>query len=151
MAATATVTTTARRVLVVANEAVDTDALRDALRVRTRKARAVDVLVVAPALNSRLRYWLSDEDVARGAAAERLAHSLEHLRAAGFNAEGVVADADPLRAIDDALALFPADEIVVATHARDRPHWLARDLVRRARLRYGQPIVHVVAAREAPV
>jgi hypothetical protein len=146
MAATATGTNAARRILVVANETVDIDALHDALRFRARKRRDVDVLVVAPALNSRLRYWLSDEDAARGAAAERLRQSLERLRAAGFTAEGLVADADPLRAIDDALALFPAHEIVVATHPSDRSHWLARDLVRRARLRYAQPIVHVAAA-----
>jgi hypothetical protein len=146
MAATATVTTAARRILVVANEAVDTDALRDTLRFRTRKERDVDVLIVAPALNSRLRYWLSDEDAARHAAAERLTRALERLREAGFAAEGLVADADPLRAIDDALALFPADEIVVAAHPRAPSHWLARDLVRRARLRYAQPIVHVAAA-----
>src|SRR5262245_5672752 len=31
-----------------------------------------NVLVVAPALNSRLRRWLSDEDRARGRAADRL-------------------------------------------------------------------------------
>jgi hypothetical protein len=145
MTATATVRTAARRILVVANETVDTDALYDALRVRTRKQRDVDVLVVAPALNSRLRYWLSDEDAARDAAADRVTSLLERLRAAGFAAEGLVADADPLRAIDDALALFPADEIVVATDPGARPHWLARELVRRARLRYAQPIVDVVA------
>jgi len=143
MAATATVTNAARRILVVPNETVDTDALYDALRFRARKQRDVDMLVVAPALNSRLRYWFSDEDAAREAAAERLTSLLERLRAAGFAAEGLVADADPLRAIDDALALFPADEIVVATNPSVRPHWLARELVTRARIRYAQPIVHV--------
>ncbi|HEY3182945.1 MAG TPA: hypothetical protein VGJ77_08930 [Gaiellaceae bacterium] len=83
------------------------------------------------------------------AAAERLTRSLDRLRAAGFAAEGLVADADPIRAIDDALVLFPADEIVLATHPRGQSNWLAHDLVHRARLRYAQPIVHVVAAPKA--
>jgi hypothetical protein len=147
MAATAaaTVTTAARHILVVADENLETGALLDALRFRTRKERDVDVLVVAPALNSRLRYWLSDDDQARRIAAERLTRLLDGLRDAGFAAEGLVADADPLRAIDDALALFPADEIVVAVQPRGGSHWLARDLVRRARVRYRQPVVHVAA------
>jgi hypothetical protein len=33
---------------------------------------------------------------------------------------------------------------VIATHPESRSHWLARDLVGRARRRYRQPILHVV-------
>jgi hypothetical protein len=71
--------------------------------------------VVAPALNSRLRHWISDEDVARRAAEERLAFCLERLTRAGLEARGVVGDADPLQAIADALYDFAANEIVIAT------------------------------------
>jgi nucleotide-binding universal stress UspA family protein len=96
------------------------------------------VLVVAPALNSRLRRWLSDEDEARGRA-ERLAKALvELLERSGVSAEGRVGDADPLMAIADALPTFPADEIVIA----GRPHELPGldELVSRMRRRFALPI-----------
>jgi hypothetical protein len=49
-------------------------------------------------------------------------------------------------AIDDALRLFAADEIIVAAHPNRQANWLERGIVRRARARYPQPIRHVVAA-----
>ena len=100
--------------------------------------------MIAPALNSRLRHWLSDVDEARRRASLRLAASLERLSAAGIEAEGIVGDADPLQAITDALHLFGAQEIVIATHPGERSHWLTRDLLGRARQRFSQPVVDVV-------
>ncbi len=128
------------RILVVANETVDGAVVHAA----TRGRRAVEVLVIAPALNSRLRHWLSDEDEARRDAERRLGACLERLRAADVDAIGRVGDADPLLAIDDSLRLFPADEIVIATRPDTRPHGRRRNLVGRARSRYRQPILHVV-------
>jgi nucleotide-binding universal stress UspA family protein len=91
-----------------------------------------DVLVVAPALNSRLRHWLSDEDAARRRATERAAACVDRLERAGVHAQGRVGDADPLQAIADALPTFAADEIVIA--ARAEPwHGLADELAARAR------------------
>jgi GABA permease len=129
--------------LVIANETVEGHALIDAVRSRAR-ARGADVLVVAPALNSRLRHWMSDSDRARDAAEQRLAGCLRRLDRAGVSAAGRVGDADPMRAIEDALRLFPADEIVIGTHPEARSNWLAHDLVRRARVRCGVPVFHVV-------
>ena len=80
--------------------------------------RGAAVLVVAPALNSRLRHWLSDEDPARRLAAERLAATVDRLGRVGVRAEGRVGDADPMLAISDALRTFPADEIVFAGERR---------------------------------
>ena len=57
---------------------------------------------------------------------------------------GAVGDADPMQAIVDALHVFDADAIVVATHPPARSNWLARDLVGRARRRFDRPVVHVV-------
>ena len=51
-----------RRVLVISNETVEADILHDTL---VAHADATEVVVVAPALNTRLRHWLSDEDPAR--------------------------------------------------------------------------------------
>lgn len=60
---------------------------------------------------------------------------------------GQLGDADPLRAIGDALGVFVADEILVATHPEARSAWLAGDLVARARSRFGVPVLHVVVHR----
>jgi len=132
-----------RRVLVVANETVASAQLHEAIDLRGGLLCA-EVLVVAPALNSRLAFWSSDEDRARRRAEERLAGCLEALAAAGLHARGRVGDADPLLAMEDALRTFAATEIVVATHPEGRSNWLARDIVGRARARFPQPIHHVV-------
>jgi hypothetical protein len=76
--------------------------------------RGASVLVVAPALNSRVRRWFSDEDLARRLAEERLDATVDRLSRGGVHAEGWVGDADPRLAISDALRMFPADEIVFA-------------------------------------
>src|SRR5437764_924842 len=44
----------------------------------------------------------------------------------------------------DALALFPADEVVIATHPPGRSSWLERNVVSRARARFHTPIHHLV-------
>jgi GABA permease len=103
----------------------------------------VEVLVVAPALGGRLERWASD-DRPRRAAEERLGRCLTRLRAAGIRAEGLVGDDDPLLAIDEALRLFDADAIVVATRPERRSGRVALDLVERARRRYAQRVRHVV-------
>ena len=135
---------TPRRVLVVANETVASDTLHAAVREQVHDDGDGQVLVVAPALNSRLRYWVSDDDAARAVAELRLDQCLGRLAAAGIRAEGLVGDADPVQAIDDALRAFPADRLVIATQPEGRSNWLARDLVVRASARFGLPITHIV-------
>src|SRR5437870_9997071 len=129
-----------KRVLVVANETVEGHVLHEAIG----GTGAAEVHVMAPALNSRLRHWVSDEDEAHRSAESRLVACLERLRNAGLDARGSVGDGDPLQALSDALRFFPADEIVIATHPEGRSHWLARHLVERARTRFAQPVVHIV-------
>lgn len=134
-----------RRILVVANETVGAEALAALLRTRAAGMRE-DVLVVCPALNSRLRTWTSDEDRARDAAAQRLEASVASLTASGVRATGIVGDGDPLQALEDALRTFPADEIVISTHPPGRSHWLERGVVAEAERRYDVPVTHVVSA-----
>jgi hypothetical protein len=133
-----------RRILVVANEIVEVKALRSATGLQAGTAQRAEVRVIAPALNSRLRHWLSDEDGARASAGLRLAVSLESLCAAGIEADGQIGDADPLQAIADALFEFRAEEIVLATPPGRRSHWATRDLVEQVRRRFAQKVVHVV-------
>ena len=81
-----------RRVLVISNETVEADILHDTL---VAHADATEVVVVAPALNTRLRHWLSDEDPARHAAERRLAGCLKALADAGGTVDGVRRAATP--------------------------------------------------------
>jgi len=103
-----------------------------------------DVLVVAPALNSRLHRWLSDEDGARCKAAALVSAWVDRLQQTEARVQGRVGDADPLQAIADALVVFDADELLIATHPEARSNWLAHDLVGRACGRFSLPVVHLV-------
>ena len=119
-----------RRVLVIALDGAVAERLADA-----------DVLVVAPALNTWLRHWLSDEDPARRGAEERASALVERLRPSAARVERRTGDADPLLAIADALSTFPADEIVIAalpdfSVARAE----AEALIARARDRFPAPV-----------
>jgi hypothetical protein len=109
-------------VLVIALDAAGPTDLRDA-----------EVLVVAPALNSRLRHWLSDEDGARRRAAERADACVEQLERSGAHASGRVGDPDPMQAIEDALPTFPADEVVIAAESEQ--------VAERARKRFALPVL----------
>jgi hypothetical protein len=122
-----------RRVLVLADESLESGALADV-------TADAEVFVVAPALCGRLAYWATDDRVARRVAAECLRHSLARLRRDGFRAAGRIGDVDPLLALVDALQTFPADEVVIATRAADRRHWLERNLFERARAYFDGPV-----------
>jgi GABA permease len=130
------------RLLVVSNETVEGDALHE-LIARRSALQPTQVIVVAPALNNRVGHWVSDEDDARAAEA-RLDRALSRLEDAGVRADGWLGDADPLRAIDDALRVFPADALILATHPESQSNWLEHRLVQRARAAFDVPITHLV-------
>ena len=132
-----------RHILVIANETVGGERLRDEIHKRS-EGYSEQVLVFCPALNSPLRHWASDEDPARAAAHDRLRSSLDRLRELGIEARGEVGDGDPLQAMEDALRTFGADEIIVSTHPPGRSNWLEKGVVERARQRFAVPITHVV-------
>jgi hypothetical protein len=136
-----------RRILVVANETVEGAELLAAIRDRSEGAGA-EVYVVCPALNSKVRTWTSDEDGAREAAQARLDRSLAQLTDAGLKARGEVGDADPVQAVEDALRVFGADEIVLSTHPEGRSHWLERGVVESVRQRFDVSLTHVVVDLE---
>jgi cbb3-type cytochrome oxidase subunit 3 len=137
-----------KRILVVANETVAGAALRDELQRAVEGGRA-NLLVVSPALNSKLRHWTSDEDKARAAAEQRLGRSIGELEKLGIPAKGEVGDADPVQAIEDALRTVGADLIVISTHPPGRSNWLEHGVVDSARERFAVPITHVVVDLEA--
>jgi hypothetical protein len=135
-----------RRILVVANETCAGRPLLD--EIAARAGPNGDVLVVAPALNSRLRHLLADVDKAREQAEVRLRDSIAILARSGIAARGAVGDSDPEQAIEDALAEFDADQIIISTHPPERSNWLEKGVVERAQERFDIPITHVVVDLE---
>jgi hypothetical protein len=135
------------RMLVVANETLSGEALRDEIEHRVTGTDA-ELFVICPALNSKIRHWTSDSDQARAAAHARLQEMLDALDRDGFTARGDIGEADPIQAMEDALRMFGADEVIVSTHPLGRSNWLERDVVRRARERFDVPVTHVVVDLE---
>jgi hypothetical protein len=135
--------------LVVANETLSGEALRDEIEHRVT-GTDTELFVICPALNTKIRHWTSDSDQARAAAHARLQEMLDALDRDGFTARGDIGEADPIQAMEDALRVFGADEVIISTHPPGRSNWLERDVVRRARERFDVPVTHVVVdlARE---
>jgi hypothetical protein len=133
----------AHRILVIANETVGGRVLIEEL-IRRAGGREAEILVVAPALNSQLRHWVSDDDQARVAAQGRVQASVARLAETGLAVRGEVGDGEPLQAMEDALRTFGADEIVISTQPVGRSHWLEQGLVQKARERFPVPITHVI-------
>jgi hypothetical protein len=132
------------RLLVVANETVEGRALLEEIRNRCR-GRDCEIFLVTPALvGSRAAQWASDVDAAIEQARRRMEASLGAIRGLGLEAGGQIGDSDPNVAIEDALRLFPADEIVISTHPPERSRWLEGGAVRRAREEIELPVTHVV-------
>ena len=136
-----------RRVLVVANETVGGDELVSAISTLAL-TQATSFLVICPALNSRLKTWTSDEDLARAAAQERLGATLERLGSVGIEARGKIGDSDPLVAVEDAVRTFKPDEIVISTLPPGKSNWLERGIVDSVRVRFDVPVTHVVVDLE---
>ncbi|HEX4464404.1 MAG TPA: hypothetical protein VH042_07170 [Solirubrobacterales bacterium] len=132
------------RLLVVANETVQGEALLKEIRDRCRDRRC-EVMVVTPALAaSRTSHWTSDIDEAIELARQRMELSLIEIKQLGLKAKGEIGDSDPNVAIEDALRIFPADEILISTHPPDRSRWLEHGVVDKAREQIDLPIAHVV-------
>jgi GABA permease len=132
------------RLLVVANETVQGEALLNEIRDRCRDRRS-EVMIVTPALAaSRASHWASDIDEAIELARQRMELSLIEIGQLGLKAKGEIGDSDPNMAIEDALRVFPADEIVISTHPPDRSRWLEHGVVDKAKEQIDLPITHVV-------
>jgi hypothetical protein len=131
-------------VLLVANRTASTSALRQA--VMRREARGAERFhLVVPAVPHGLHRLVDPEVAGREEAERNLEAGLRSLgEAVGSEVTGEVGDADPMAAIQDALARGPFDEIVVSTLPRRVSRWLRVDLPSKAR-GLGLPVAHVEA------
>jgi hypothetical protein len=88
----------------------------DVLRAHVGETDAIKVVV--PVVRQGMLDWLANDQKAFGHAEEVADHTAEQL--SGETVEAVAGEADVDLAIRDALATFPADEIVVAVRSADR-------------------------------
>jgi hypothetical protein len=107
-----------------------------------------EVLVVSPATQSSpLRFWMSDADDAIAAAQAAADETAERLEEEGVDAVAIAGEAEPVVAIQDALATFPADRIVVFTHPEGDRDYREDDGLRDAEQRFGVPVVFAEIGR----
>jgi hypothetical protein len=133
------------KVLVLTAEPISADVLRDAIG--GDDTEQAEVLVVSPAFQkSGLRFWMSDADDAIGKAEAVQQESVERLEEEGIDAAGDTGESDPLIALQDALATFPADRIVVVTHPEADSAYREEELVPTAQERFGVPVEHRVVS-----
>ena len=132
----------AKRILALVSEPVSADALRAA--VGEEDANNAEVLVVAPALNSRKRFFLADPDPAIERADAVQEETVERLDEEGIDAAGDTGEEDPMLALQDALTTYEADEIVLFTHAGGKQNWQEEGLVDEATSRFSVPVRHLV-------
>jgi hypothetical protein len=135
----------AKKILALVSEAISAEALRSA--VGDDVAKDAEVLVVAPALNSRTRFILGDPDRAIDRAEHVQEETVERLSEEGVDAapSQTPGEEDPLQTLEDALVTYPADEIVLFTHPDGERNWQEEGLVDKAKERFGStPVRHVV-------
>ena len=100
------------RLLVLAPEPVDAAAVRNALP--GEDLADAEVLVVSPAIqHSGFKFWMSDSDDAIAHARESAAQTAGALKGEGARVRTETGESEPLMAIQDALATFPADRVLV--------------------------------------
>ena len=119
---------TPTRVLVVAHKTAATQPLLDAVRERAAKGPATFTLLV-PNPAHGLHKAIDPEDQDAREAQEVLDDALPKLSdAAGSKVEGMIGDADPSAAIQDAINLRGFDEVVISTLPSKVSRWLHLDL-----------------------
>ncbi len=133
------------KLLVLTPEPVDADMLRATLGAEVEGA---EVLVVSPATNqSKLAFWVSDPDQAIAEADAAQEETVERLEASGVDAAGDTGESEPAVALQDALATFPADRIVVFSHPDGDRDYREDAGLAEAEARFGIPITHAVIGR----
>jgi hypothetical protein len=134
-----------RRLLVVITTEVADGVLRDF--VRSRGGDDAEMLVVAPASEiSRLDWLTNAEDDARTEAASLAVKTAEATPTEDVEAR--VGDSSPIKAIEDALRQFPADEVLVVTRPDDDASWLEEGSGETAQTRFRLPVIRVTVAED---
>jgi hypothetical protein len=126
----------ARRILVITTATAPQAEVESV--VRAHAGDDAEIQVIAPASKiSWLDRLTNAEDDPRADAANRAEAASE---AVDQQSEAHVGDVDPLQAIEDALRMFPADEIVILTAPEEKASWLEEGLGDDAQQRFAVPV-----------
>jgi hypothetical protein len=133
------------KLLVLTPEPVDAEMLRSVLG---EEVEGAEVLVVSPATNqSKLAFWVSDPDEAIAEARAAQEETVERLEEEGVDAAGDTGESEPAVALQDALATFAADRIVVFSHPGGDRDYREDEGLADAEARFGIPVTHAVIGR----
>jgi hypothetical protein len=131
------------KLLVLASDPVGAEDVRRAMP-GDEDIGDAEVLVVAPAVNeSPLRFWMSDSDDAIAAARTAADETAGELKSEGARAGATTGESEPLLALQDALAAFPADRVLVFVREGDEARYREDDIVGEAQRRFGVPVTEV--------
>lgn len=137
------------RVLVLANQTVQSTELLDELRrIGTDKDTSYYVVVPASPVETGVAETHGPLDISEAtarAAQQRLDQTLDTLRSEQVPADGELGDYRPLRALAHAVETFRPDQIVISTLPPEESIWHRFDVVDRARADYRIPVTHVVS------
>jgi hypothetical protein len=134
-----------RRLLVVITTDVADGVLREL--VRSRAGDDAEMLVVAPASEiSRLDWLTNAEDDARTEAASLAVKTAD--ATPSEDVEARVGDSSPVKAIEDALREFPADEVLVVIRPDADASWLEEGSGETAQARFRLPVSLVTVAED---
>jgi hypothetical protein len=132
------------RVLIVAHRTAATPALLEAVRDRAQRPPTQFTLLV-PAAAHGLHRVVDPEDAGADEAQATLELALPLLEdAAGSEVDGMIGDAEPLAAIQDAVNLHGFYEIIISTLPTRVSRWLRLDLPHKA-AGLGLPVTLVTA------
>lgn len=122
----------ARRVLAIVTDPLEGEEEIAEVR-RSLERDGSELRLIAPAVEpTAFRHALGDVDEPSRRAGETLERSLQVLRGAGIAAEGTVGDPEPIRAVQDALLIESADEVLIFEHAESQRRWFENGLFERA-------------------
>ena len=132
------------KLLVVTPEPVDANLLRATFG---DEVEGAEVLVISPATNeSPLAFWVSDPDEAIHEAEIAQEETVERLEEEGIDAAGDTGESEPALAIQDALATFQADRIVIFSHSGEKDYREEAGL-QDVEERFGVPVTHAEISR----
>lgn len=132
---------THRILLLLTSDLTGEDCIRRATHRPDR--HAIEVHCAVATTPSRFNFQFTTDDRRELPQAQaRLDHTLRVLAQHGVSATGRVGDlsAGPEQMIDDAIAYFQPDEVVLIVHPSDQKHWTEDGLIRRAMEKYAVPI-----------
>ena len=152
------------RILVVANKTLGSNDLLQSIRDRMTKGPC-EFTVLVPATAWAHRESMMESltrritnmpvtDEARGTeeadyshAQGRVEFGIEQLQRLGAEVDGEVGNADPFRAVEEALSRRKYDEIILSTLPSGVGRWLGQDLPRKVTRKFKGPVTVVTVSR----